>query len=100
MSQNHIQVAGKNGPINLIMGFDRPLGQIFCNPMPVNDSDTTDFSPLLFRGFSDVEDLRKALGEVGLSVPESVLKVVEQDQLASAGNVIRRFDAAGAQLTD
>jgi hypothetical protein len=100
MSQNHIQVAGKNGPINLIMGFDRPLRQIFCNPTPVNDDDPTDFSTLLFRGFSGIDELAKALTEVGLSVPESVLKAVEQDQQAEVGNVIRRFDAAGVQLVD
>jgi hypothetical protein len=100
MSQNHIQVAGKNGPINLIMGFDRPLRQIFCNPMPVNDDDTTDFSALLFRGFSGIDELSKALAEVGFSVPESVLKTVEQDQQANVGNVIRRFDSAGVQIVD
>jgi hypothetical protein len=100
MSQNHIQVQGAGGPVHLIMGYDRPLGQIFCSAMPADDADPTDYSTLLFRRYADVAALREALQAVGLTVPEPVFAAVQNDVELMAGNVVRRFDAQGVPLSD
>lgn len=98
MSQNHIDLPGPAGhPVHLIIGWDRRLSEFFITPLPA-EKDLTDYSDLLFSKVDGVEEIRQALSEIGMEVPQSVLDAVEADRQESAGNVCRWFDATGALI--
>lgn len=97
MSQNHITLPGAHGDVPVMMGFDRPTGQLFCSVFP-DDEDPTDYSGLMFRQFYAAAEIGEALQEVGLKVPATVLAAVDNDAQERAGNVLRRFSTHGELL--
>lgn len=97
MSQNHITLQGIQGEVPVMMGYDRPTGQLFCSVFP-DDDDTTDYSGLMFRQFAGANEIRDALQGLGLQVPDTVLAAVESDARMQAGNVMRKFSMQGELL--
>lgn len=95
MSQNVIRLDTPSGhEIEVRVGFDRPIGKVFSNVVPA-EADTTSYSKINMRWYSDVGKLAAAFFEAGIPLPESVLAEVEKDLANEVGNVIKEFDHAG-----
>lgn len=96
MSQNILHTASKTGPVEVILGWDRPLQELFCTVLPLSDDDTGDYDDfLLAPNLDSVEDLSALLAAASIQVPAAMLQAVAQDQAKNAGNVMRRFTLSG-----
>ncbi len=96
MSQNILNTASASGPVQLIVGWDRRLQELFCNVMPLDDDDEGDYSEFfLSPSLGSVEEIKELLQNAGITVPDTLLQAVATDQAHNAGNVMRRFSADG-----
>ncbi len=97
MSQNILNTASPTGPVQLIVGWDRRLQELFCNVMPLDDEDEGDYTDFLLNpGVGCIDDIKALLDKAGISVPPSMLDAAAADQATNAGNVVRRFAVSGA----
>jgi hypothetical protein len=100
MTQNITVLSTKKGPVEVIVGWDRPMQEYFCN---VTSCDTAqqgsdEFeTPFSFPGgMPQVRDLLKSFN---LAVPEILFEKSLEDGDNNAGNVVRRFSETGEALS-
>ena len=97
MSQNILRTQSKTGPVEVILGWDRPLQELFCTVLPLSDEDEGDYDVFLLQsGLDSTEDLTALLASVGIEVPALLMQTVALDMANNAGNVMRRFSLNGA----
>lgn len=111
MSQNIMNTATSSGlNIQVIAGWDRQLSQLFCTIQVLDDIgedqmlseaaeqhlDVIGMLPLLDP--KEPKDIETELGRLGVATSPQLLKALEDDMKANAGNVIREFDQAGQLL--
>lgn len=105
---NTVTSSGLN--IQVITGWDRPLSQLYCLVQVLDDiDDDMRPNPSAERHLNAIarlsklcpkapKDIETELGKLGVAAPPQLLKALEDDMKADAGNVIREFDQAGQLL--
>lgn len=101
MSQHVYPSAYKGQPVNIVVGWDRPLQGYFLN-VELTEVDgfvyTSCSDPQLIysRGFAEsLTPFNEKLDELGLSLPLAVIEQVELDAAANAGNRYVIYDQDG-----
>jgi hypothetical protein len=86
-------------------GWDRPLQDFFVSILPLDDISEEDEDPVLDHlaqletlPYLSGEQMGTALAEAGLALPEAMVKALNEDFLANAGNVMRSFSPTGELL--
>ena len=101
MSQHHFATTYQGRPVNVVMGYDRPLRGFFCC-VELTDTEDDDYAycnlsdAKLFPAMglaASVEYFRGVFAELGLQVPESLFTECICDQANNVGN---RFEVHGA----
>jgi len=105
MSQNTVSLVVNTVPLLVIVGWDRPLQQLFCSVDPQTDDDAEldklpdDFFALSLQQFGSAADIQEALLPLGVQLPAALLASVDGDMRDNKGNVIRRYSPEGALLS-
>lgn len=92
MSQHNFVTTHDTRPVNVILGWDRPLGQYFLviERLDATDDDSDDilYSNLNERDpFSkDLSFFKKKLEELTIQAPDRMFVEVEHDRRVNAGN--------------
>ena len=101
MSQHVYPSAYKGQPVNIVVGFDRPLRGFFLN-VELTEAEgfvyTSCSDPQLIysRGFTDsMTPFCEKLDELGLSLPLAIIEQVELDAATNAGNRYVVYDQDG-----
>lgn len=98
MSQHYFKSMHQGRPVQILMGWDRPLQGFF---MVVERLDATDDDVALLYSNLDDDTLENAhpddlavfqarLTALGLTVPDKMLEEIRQDQAANVGNKVMR----------
>lgn len=114
MSQHCFNSTHEGQPVQITMGWDRPLQGFFMfiartSAAPVDDHDVEDdgmvYSNLYdeellpSRGFAeDVGYFQTKLQTLGLQVPERMLQEIRNDRAQNVGNRFVNYDGAGNPL--
>ena len=107
MTQNLVTLETPKGQIQISMGWDRPLQEVFCSLCLLDadgdediegDDDDELMMPFSFPG--GVEQVAACLVERNLAAPRAMLAATALDQAADMGNVIRRFSPGGVLLEE
>ncbi len=99
MSQNILKTQSPTGPVEVILGWDRPLQECFCTVMPLSEEDPGDYSSFLFNpNMADANGVADELKAAGILVPSTMLDALRQDQFSNAGNLLREFALDGQLL--
>src|SRR5690242_6012755 len=103
MSQHLFETQYERRAVEVVLGYDRPLGHFFLTIMyTAGDSDRDD-DTIVYSNLSDVnagfdQDLdyyRAKLTSLGITVPESMFRETQQDALDHVGNRVVRHHADG-----
>jgi len=101
MSQHIYPSAYKGQPVNIVVGWDRPLRGFFLNVELVEAEGfvyTSCGDPQLVwsRGFAEsLTPFNEKLDELGLSLPLAIIEQVELDAATNAGNRYVIYDQDG-----
>jgi hypothetical protein len=90
-------------PVEITVGWDRPLREVFANVFPVMPDGSTDDCPVVSTlseklGFArgmEAEDLAQWLETKGFSMPHTVLEALSDDIEFNVGNKLVQYDEAG-----
>lgn len=101
MSQHNFLTQHNGMEVVVQLGFDRPLGHLFMVIAQASGHNdpiySNQFQPDAFD--LTLTDYRSVLGEMGISVPESMFEQVELDQALGVGNRVAWHSADG-RFTD
>lgn len=101
MTQNIVQIPSAAGPVKVMIGWDRPFKEFFCNTELLDDPLETYVGLMITSSpHNGLAPIKVALADAGLTVPESVFEVTAQDQESNKGNVIRSFSPEGTLLQE
>ena len=98
MSQHFFETKHNDQKVTVLLGFDRPLGHYFM----VVEASSGQSDPIYSNLFQadpfglSLNDFRKALSELGITVPESMFKQVELDKTLHVGNKVVWHEADGS----
>lgn len=106
MSQHTFFATHQGRPVKVVMGWDRPLAYFFMTVMLLEGcvarSDEDEDDDVLYSNLDqsrpfglDLDDLRGALDELGITVPESMFDEVESDAIHNVGNRFMTHQADG-----
>lgn len=110
MSHHYFNTHYNNRPVEVLLGYDRPLDHFFLTIMYVQrDAVETAENPSAEKDnptlYSDLEDAdgyeqsldyyQNKLAELGIKVPDSMFREVEQDAINQVGNRIVVHDKDG-----
>ena len=97
MSQNTLKTRSSTGAVQVSAGWDNPMQQVFCNVLPLEDEDETDYSDVFMMSFDDGAHVARFLQETfGIVLPQAMQDAITQDARVHARNLLRRFSLEGA----
>ena len=97
MSQNTLKTRSNTGAVQVSAGWDNPTQQVFCNILPLDDDDETDYSDVFMMSFVDGAHVAQFLQEAfGVHLPQAMQDAISQDARVKARNLLRRFSPEGA----
>jgi hypothetical protein len=102
MTQHVYPATDANGnQVEIMVGWDRPLHEVFANVFPVMTDGTPDDIPVIStmaegigRGM-EADELEEWLEEKGFQMPEPVYFALADDIEFNRGNVVTRYDEQG-----
>jgi hypothetical protein len=104
MSQHNFQTVYKNRPVNVLMGWDRPLAGFF---LVIEYSDNQDKEEYAYVNLDDEEiaawdglppdtnRFTSVLASMGIRVPQLMLDEIQKDAENNVGNRYVCYDAEG-----
>lgn len=108
MSQHRISTTLQGHPIQLLMGWDRPLQQFFLSvlPLDMDDEEDTSLTPaalmiqaaltevaeLGMQRDASVNEYQNLLARLGIEVPYEVFVEVQKDGDANTGNRVASYE--------
>jgi hypothetical protein len=87
--------------VEIMVGWDRPLHEVFANVFPVMPDGTPDDIPVIStmaEGFGrgmEADELEQWLEEKGFQMPEPVYLALADDIEFNRGNIVTRYDEQG-----
>ena len=101
MSRNVITLQGAGGEVRIAAGWDNPLREVFCNILPADDEDKTDYSRVGQTSFSDGAEIASFLKSAhGFDIPQTMVEAIDRDIAEGARNVYRQFDSDGTLVQE
>lgn len=91
MSQHRCHTSYNGKPVELLMGWDRPLQYLFFTALSLTDGEDPVAAASPLEGFDSLDELEDSLAEHGIAVPPEMLAQVAHDQEQNAGNLSRWF---------
>ncbi len=103
MSQIHIATEWQGHPLQLTIGWDRPLQTAFLTfHLTDEQQEQPMFAPLqeaaqtlFLHRFEGAYEIENALGELGIELPCRAIDDLARHQAGNVGNLILRYDADG-----
>ncbi len=97
MSQHYCRTSMNNKPVEVLMGWDRPLQGFF---MVIFDlSSPKAMEDMIYSNLNErnpypkvLDPFANKLEEMGIQVPKTMLEEVEEDKSFDAGNKLRRHE--------
>lgn len=93
MSQHSVRTRHQGDEVVVIVGYDRPLNDLFLQVLAHEDAPQVLEEPVLYsslhepqRDWTDINTVSDKLSELGIEVPDSLLEAVYLDQLFHVGN--------------
>ncbi len=101
MTQNIVQIPSAAGPVKVMIGWDRPLKEFFCNT-ELEDDPLESYVGLMITSSPQggLEPFKAALSAAGLAVPDAIFEATALDQEFNKGNIIRSFSPEGLLLQE
>jgi hypothetical protein len=97
MSQNILQTSSAVGQVRITAGWDKPLSEIFCNVLCLDDvPDDNIPGCVLENRYESVDDICTSLKAADIELPDQMLEALRRDVETEAGNVIRVFRRDGS----
>lgn len=110
MSQHCFPTTHQGHPVQLMLGWDRPLQGFFMVIERTGVDDDEEEDPFVYsnlydvdllptRGYAhDISYFQAKLNDLGLQVPERILQEVREDRAHNVGNRVVFYDGAGNPL--